>query len=793
MADRQEPFFEDDFGGGPGSGAPAGRPEPPVLTQQVPAELAEAAMGAVPLSEEALADDPLLHAIVWITAHHGRPRSAHVLASGLSLEAPLEPHQAIRALRDHGFRAGLIQRPIGVIHDMLLPAVLLLKHGDACVLARRLPASKGGHGERFEVIMPGPTPQGCVATEAELAPEYSGFAIAAAPEIVAAAAGNSPAEEPSLHDPGSHWLWGTLKRFFPYYRAGMVASLLSNVLMIAIGLVTSVVFDRVIPHQAMVTLWALAAGALVAQVFDFAARQLRAHLIDMAGKKADMIIGSLLFRQTLNVRLEHRPDSAGSYAHVLAQVEVVRDFFASASLSALSDLPFIALFVGMAFLIGGPLGWVLVAAIPIILGSAMLIQGRLRRSMSNGMARQADLQGLLVEAVEGLEDLKASGAQGRFLQRYEDATAMAAEQALRARSLSSLANNISGAAQQLITLVMLVWGVYLIKDGVISGGALIGAVMFAGRAVGPLGSVVSLANRYQGARTAMAALDRLMNQPTERVHGKTYVANHKVQGRIGLQDVSFAYPASGDTPPPKVLKDVTLRFAPGERVAILGRIGSGKSTVLRLLAGLYQPTEGMVDVDGIDLRQLDPADFRVRVGFVSQEPRLFNGTLRENVLMGRASADASHLPEVAKVTGLDRVAAQHPLGWEQPVGEMGARLSGGQRQLVALARCLITKPQILLMDEPTSSMDAQSETMFLRQLKAAVGSCTMVLITHRPAALDLVNRVVVIDNGKVLIDGPKPQVLAALAGTPVPPLGASAPGAAQQTVKPGAAPRGVAA
>lgn len=786
MVDRQEPYFdrpEDDALAAP---APRAAP-PPAAPHHAPADIPTlndvAAPPPVPVG-----DDPLLHALVWFTAHHGRPRSAHALASSLSLEGPMEPHQAIRALREHGFRAGLIQRPIGVIHDMLLPAILLLQHGDACILAERLPKDSQ-HGERYQVIMPGPSPQACVATEAELAPEYSGFAIAAAPEVEAAPTPIAP-EERGLRDPESHWLWGTLRRFMPYYRAGLVAALLSNVLMIAIGLVTSVVFDRVIPHQAMVTLWALAAGAAVAQVFDFAARQLRAHLIDLAGKKADMIIGTLLFKQTLNVRLEHRPDSAGSYAHVLAQIEVVRDFFASASLSALSDLPFIVLFIAMAFLIGGPLGWVLVGAIPVIVGTALLIQGRLKRAMSSGMARQADLQGLLVEAVEGLEDLKANGAQGRFLQRYEDATAMAAESALRSRSLSSMANNITAAAQQLITLVMLVWGVYLIKDGVVTGGALIGAVMFAGRAVGPLGSVVSLANRYQGARAAMLALDRLMNQPTERVPGRHYVANHKVEGRIGLQDVSFAYPASGDNPPPKVLKEVTLRFAPGERVAILGRIGSGKSTVLRLLAGLYQPTEGMVDVDGIDLRQIDPADFRVRVGFVSQEPRLFNGTLRENVLLGRASADASHLPEVAKLTGLDRVAAQHPLGWDQPVGEMGGRLSGGQRQLVALARCLITRPQILLMDEPTSSMDAQSETMFLKQLKAAVGKRTMVLITHRPAALDLVERIVVIDGGKVLIDGPKAQVLAALSGAPVPPAGAQAHRPAPAAA---AAPRGVAA
>ena len=717
-------------------------------------------------------DDALLHSVVWLTRHHGQERSAESLLAGLPLTGPMGPDQAIRVMREAGFNAGLIQRRIGEIHSLLLPAVLLLKNGDACIVVRRLDAAQP---DRYEVVMPGAECIQCEAHESELQAEYTGFAFVATP-VVQQPAGTH--DDGGLRDPGSHWLWGTLRRFFPYYRSALLAAMLSNVLMLVSGLVMSVVYDKVIPHQAFVTLWALASGALLALLFDLMARQLRSHLIDVAGRKADLIIGSLMFRQSLGVRMEHRPASAGSYAHHLAQIEVVREFFASATLSAISDLPFIVLFVAMIFVTGGPLGWVMVIAIPIILGLAALIQGRLRRTMAANMAQQADLQGVLVEAVEGLEDLKATGAQGRFLRLYENATAAAAESSLRARALASWTNNIAIGAQQLVTLVMLVWGVYLIHDGVLSGGALIGAVMFAGRAVAPLGSVVSLATRYQGARAAMVALDRLMNLPTEREPGKTYLAHHKVTGRIGLHDLSFAYPDHAGEASPRVLKNINLAFEPGERVAILGRIGSGKSTVLRLLASLYQPTEGMVQVDGIDLRQIDPADFRVRVGFVSQEPRLFNGTLRDNVMMGRAHVDPTQLAQVARLTGLDRVVASHPKGWELSVGEMGGMLSGGQRQLVALARCLVTQPQILLMDEPTSSMDAQSEVQFLRQLKEAVGTRTLVVVTHRPAVLDLVQRVVVVDAGKVVLDGPKNLVLAALSGA-VPPAPQPQPPAAQ--------------
>lgn len=721
------------------------------------------------------AGDPLLQALSWLTSHHGKPRSPESLRAGAPVEGPLTPDSGIRIMREAGYNAGLLRKRIDDIHGLLLPAVLLLHGGDACVLVRRLddPATVASGACRYEVVFPGPEAAAVPATTAELEPEYSGFMLAVSPHEVS---GTSAAESPllKLADRGlaSHWLWGTLKRFVPYYRASLLAALLSNVLMLVSGLVTSVIYDKVIPHQAMVTLWTLAVGAAVALLFDLFARQLRSHLIDLAGRKADLIIGAKLYRQTLGVRMEHKPASAGAYAAYLAQVEMVREFFAGATLSALSDLPFLVIFIAMTFVIGGPLGWVLVLAVPLIIGLSWVIQGALRRAMRTNMEHVADLHGTLVESLEGLEDLKTSGAEGRFLRRYEQATAIVAETALTSRSLSSWSMNLSSTMQQAINLIILVWGVYLIRDGVITSGALIGSIMFAGRAIQPLGSLVSLATRYQGARAAMISLNQMMSAPAERDGARNYVPLSGITGKVGLHDVGFSYPAAatahaqttGDAAAPKVLRSVTMRLDAGERVAILGRIGSGKSTILRLLGGLYQPTEGMVEVDGIDLRQIDPAEYRAKVGFVSQEPRLFLGTLRDNVLMGRAHLDAARLVEVARLTGLDRVVAAHPMGWDLPVGEMGQLLSGGQRQLVALARALIAKPQILLMDEPTSSMDAQSEIAFLRQLRDAAGTATLVVVTHRPAVLDLVRRIVVVDGGRIVMDGPRDQVLAALSG-----------------------------
>jgi ATP-binding cassette subfamily C protein LapB len=477
----------------------------------------------------------------------------------------------------------------------------------------------------------------------------------------------------------------------------------------------------------------------------------------------------LIFRQALNIRLEHRPDSSGAFAHRLSQIEVVREFLTSASAAALTDLPFVFLFMFMTWLVAGKLVLVLAVTVPAILGLIWGIQRMLRKVMKANMSQHADLHGLLVEAVEGIEDLRAAGAQGHFLSRYEEANAAAASSSLRARTIGSWTNNFSIIAQQLITVIMLVWGVQLIHDKELTGGALIAAVMFAGRTLAPLNSVVMLAGRYQGAKAALQSLDQLMALPLEHDVDKRYIPHPSVKGQLGLHDVQFAYPKGEQEHSPMVLKGVNLMIRPGERVAILGKIGSGKSTILRMLSGLYLPTDGFAEVDGLDLRQIDMADFRRHVGFVSQEPKLFQGSLRENVMLGRPHADPNHFMEVARLTGLERIAAAHPMGFDLPVGQAGSLLSGGQRQLVALARCLVTQPQILLLDEPTSSMDAQAENSFIQHLKTAVGNRTLVVVTHRPALLDVVDRVIVVEAGRILADGPKAQVLAMLAGQRPPP------------------------
>lgn len=713
--------------------------------------------------------DPLMEALLWLCRHHGVERTPASLLNGVALNGPMTAPQAMALMQHAGFNAAIVKRPPGKILGLLMPVVLLLKNGDACIVTRRVSVrSKRAGGARYEVVMPGADNQLCTATEEELLPEYSGYALLASLKT-----GAKHAVSKESREDAPHWLWHNVHRYLPYYRASMFAALLSNVLMLMTGLFTSVVYDKVIPNGAMATLWALGTGAFLAIAFDMAARQLRSHLIDIAGKKSDQALGNLIFRQALSIRLEHKPNSSGAFAHRLAQIEVVREFMTSASASALTDLPFIFLFMFMTWLVAGQLALVLVVAVPAIFLMTWAIQKLLRRVMTANMSQHADLQGLLVEAVEGLEDLRAAGAQGHFLSRYEESNAAAASSSLKARSVGAWTNNLSMVIQQLITVVMLVWGAHLIQDKLLTSGGLIAAVMFATRALAPLNSVVTLAGRYQGAKAAMQSLDELMSMPTDRDAEKKYLPLHKIKGQLGLHDVQFAYPKGDQVNTPTILKGVNLLIRPGERVAILGKIGSGKSTILRMLGGLYLPTDGYVEVDGVDLRQIDTADFRRYVGFVSQEPKLFQGSLRENVMLGRPHADPQYFSEVAKLTGLDRIAAAHPMGFDLPVGQAGSLLSGGQRQLVALARCLVTRPQILLLDEPTSSMDAQAENGFIQHLKTAVGDRTLVVVTHRPALLEVVDRVIVVEAGRILADGPKSQVLAMLAGQrtqPAPPV-----------------------
>ncbi|RQR48513.1 type I secretion system permease/ATPase [Burkholderia sp. Bp9140] len=720
--------------------------------------------GNAPSLPDKLTRDSLLDSVAWLCAHYGFGRSHAVLISGLAKHGPLTPLLAIEALTQAGLATKLVERPLTQLPEHLLPAVLLRRNGSACVLLGWRIDDDSMEQEtpvRYRVMLPelGEAPVEC--TDTELGDTYSGYALLVKP---AAKVDARPDDLPT--EPAGHWLLRTLWRYRSYYASAAVGAFLINVLGLASVFFTMNVYDRVVPNQAYVTLWSLAIGVALAMLMEAVSRHVRAHVLDTAGKKADLVLGSLLFRQALAIRMEHRPASAGSFAHRLREFESVRDFATSATLSVVSDLPFVFLFVGVVFAVGGPLGWIPLLMIPLIVGLGAIVQWPLARAMRENLREASLKQGVLIESVDGLETLKAVGGEGAMRHRWDTYSAKTAAASMQSRQLTSMATSCVSFLQQMQTVAIVIVGVYLIGEGKLTQGALIGSVMLAGRVTAPLGQVMGLALRFQQAKTAMHSLNQLMAMPVEHEPGQDYLAQPPLSGHVKLDGVSFEYPSAGLQQNAPALDQVSVEIRPGERVAILGRVGSGKSTLLRLIARLYQPTEGKLLADGLDAAQIAPADWRRTFGYVGQDSRLFYGSLRENVTIGRPDVPATELLRVLELTGLDALIARHPLGVNLQVGENGRDLSGGQRQLVALARSLIARPRTLLLDEPTSAMDSQTESQFIEHLKQASAGQTLVVVTHRTSLLALVDRIVIVDQGKIVMDGEKARVLAALSGQP---------------------------
>ena len=744
------------------------------MDSAIPAEPPQAPALSGPASPHRMPDS-LLASVSWMCRYHGVDRSPEALVAGLPKGSLLSPSLALAALAQANLGAGLVARSAAALPAQLFPLILLRREQGGCVLlGRRVDEEATPRCWRYQVMLPEMGADPVELSQEEMDRMYAGHAVLVKPlATLDTRAGDV------LPAPGGHWLFGTLWRYRRYYRSAAIGALLINVLALASIFFTMNVYDRVVPNQAYVTLWTLAIGVVIAMILEAVSRYVRAHLLDSAGKKADLILGAMLFRQALSIRLENKPASSGAFANQLREFESVRDFATSATLALVSDLPFVLMFVAVIFAIGGPLGWIPLLLIPLILIISVAIQWPLAATMQENLRESSLKQGVLIETVEGLETLKAVGGESYMRRRWERFSALAAATSMKSRSLSSVATGMVAFLQQLQTVALIVSGVYLIGAGSLSMGAMIATVMLAGRATAPLGQVVGLAVRFQQAKAAMTSLNALMATPTERDPQVAYLAKPALSGQITLKGIGFSYPAPPMEPNPPVLTNVSVQIEAGERVAILGRVGSGKSTLLRVMARLYAPVSGQMFSDGLDVSQIDPADWRAAVGYVGQDARLFYGSLRENIMIGRPDATSEEFLHVLRLTGLDHVAARHPKGINLPIGEMGEGLSGGQRQLVSLARSLLARPHLLLLDEPTSAMDAQTETTFLQHLQRATEGQSLVLVTHRPALLVLVDRVIVVDDGAIVADGPKDTVLAQLRTTPkstapVPAAGAAA-------------------
>ena len=710
--------------------------------------MSEAAL-KLDLENEISTPDPLVACLLMLARQHDLPASEFAITSGLPLEGGrLSPGMFDRAARRVGLRAQVVQRDLTALDGLVTPAVLLLDDDRAGLLLR--PVSDG---EARLLLPDNPEAEVRLGVD-ELEGLYSGYAILASPAHRYDA--RTPASDDGVVE--GHWFWGTLRSSWRLYRDVALASVLINLFAVASPLFVMNVYDRVVPNQALETLWVLAIGVTLIFGFDFVLRGLRGRFIDVAGSKADIELSARLFERVLGLRLDARPASAGAFANNLREFDGIRDFFASLTLTALVDVPFALLFLLVVWFVAGPLVLVPLTVIPILLVYGLFMQPRLRRASEQGMRAAAQKNATLVEALVEAETVRALGVEGRLQGQLERSVAESARWSAEARQWALSAANLATFLQQMVSVGVVVFGVYLISDGLLSMGGLIAAVMLSGRAVVPLAQIAGLLTRFFQASTALQTLNEVMKMPVERPEGKVFVTRPVLQGNIEFDHVSFMYP--GQELP--ALQDASFRIESGERVAIIGRVGSGKTTVNRLIAGLYQAQKGAVRIDGVDIRQLDPGDLRHNIAYVSQDNQLLFGSIRDNLTMGIAHVDDDRIVRAAELSGVAAFVNRHPLGFEMPVGEHGGMLSGGQRQAVALARVLVQDAPVLLLDEPTGAMDNSSEEHIKRELSGVVQGKTLILITHRASLLELVERVIVVDAGKVVADGPKAQVLDAL-------------------------------
>lgn len=706
-------------------------------------------IGSSGMREDILHHDPLLDCLVELSRIHGRPSTRAALVAGLPLEkGALTPSLFGRAASRAGLSAKLVRRALERIDEILLPAVLMLKGEEACVLL-----GWDETGENARLLFP-ETGQGSVSlSRAALAERYSGVAIFCRPHF------RFDKRTPQVGEVRlRHWFWGALADQWQVYRDVLGAALLINLMALAMPLFTMNVYDRVVPNRAIETLWVLALGVILLIGVDMMLRLLRGYFIDLASARIDMQLSARIMERVLGVRMESRPAAVGAFSSNLRSFESVRDFITSASVTAFIDLPFAFLFVFVIAIIAWQLIIPVLLAIIAVIIYAYILQHKMHELSETTYRAGALRNATLIESLTALETIKTQGAEGVMQSKWEKSVAFVSRVNNQMRFLSAAATNGAMEIQQLVNVVVVIAGVYLIGDGKLSMGGLIACTMLTSRAVAPLGQMVGLLMQYHNAKVSLSSLEEVMSREVERPADAAFVHRPELKGDIEFRDVEFTYPNASVS----ALKGFSCKIAAGDKVVVIGRIGSGKTTLQKLLLGLYKPTGGAVSIDGVDLRQLDPADLRRNIGYVAQDVTLFYGTLRDNIAIGAPYADDATVVAAAEAAGLAEFVNRHPDGFDMMISERGDSLSGGQRQGVAIARALLMDPPILLLDEPTSAMDFSSEQQFKQRLKEVAAHKTVIIVTHRNSLLDLATRVIVVDEGRVVADGPRDQVIQAL-------------------------------
>ncbi|MEN8190850.1 MAG: type I secretion system permease/ATPase [Thermodesulfobacteriota bacterium] len=694
-------------------------------------------------------DDPLTDCLAQLSKLHGHPVSKTAIRAGLPLVGNrLTVQLTARAAHRAGLSSRVLNRPLAKMTNLELPTILLLDEQRACILL-----AINQKNNTLTVLLPETGMGKEEIPMSVMEKSYTGYSIFVHPRYRDRK--DSIAERSSKN---GNWFWGTLFSSWRIYRDVLMASFLINALGLATPFFILNVYDRVIPNSAFDTLWVLAIGIGVIYLFSLLMRGLRGYFIDEAGKKANLKISALLFEKVLGLRMEVRPKSTGSFSKNLQQFDTIKDFITSFSITAIIDLPFVVLGLLAIWYIGGASVIVHLVAIVTLILYAFFIQFPLKKAVEKSFHASAQKNAILVEGLSGIETIKMLGAESQIQRSWEESVSHISQWSSRSRFLSSSVNHVAAFVQSVTVVAVVIAGVYLISNGQMSQGGLIAVVILTRQAIGPMTQVVSLAARFHRVKTALTTLKKIMEMPVERPPNKTFLHRTRFDGKIELKDVSFSYPEQ--TSP--ALKDINLIIQPGEKVAVIGPIGSGKTTLGKLLLGLYEPKSGMVAMDGTDIRQIDPAEIRRYIGCVPQDVTLFRGSVRDNITLGANDAEDSDIIRAARLSGVAGFVEKHPKGYDMEVGENGRALSGGQRQTIAMARAVLLDPPIMVLDEPSSSMDAKTESNLRGQLGRILKKKTLLLITHRASLLALVERLIVIDGGKIIADGPKAEVLEAL-------------------------------
>ncbi len=693
-------------------------------------------------------DDSLLESLALLAGDYGRRVTPVALAAGLPVptEGLVTPAVFIRAADRAGLTAKMVHRPLeNLVSAPNLPCILVLYSDQACILKRRVGKNS------VEVIFP-ETPDVPVEIAIdELAEKYMGYAFFIRPRAIL----DERSGIKTRQETARHWFWGAIWQHRKIYYEVLLAAVLINIFALASPLFVMNVYDRVLPNAAFESLWALAVGVSIVYIFDLILKNLRAYFLDAVGRKTDNKISARIFEQMLSMKMEARPKSAGALAANMREFETIRDFFTSSTVVAIVDFPFILLFLFLIFLIGGSIVVVPAVLVPIVLAVGWFLQKPLNRAIEKSMQEGGHKSSLIFETLSGLETIKVQAAEGYVQRKWEEIVELASATSMEARKLAAFGVNFAAFAANMSSVGIVVYGTYLVADGQTSMGALIACVILSGRVMAPLAQVAALLTKMGQSKEALARLEELMKTPIERPAGHVFISKPAIEGNISFRDVTFSYPEQKIP----ALKNVSFDIKAGEHVGVIGAVGSGKTTLERLILNLYQPTNGSVQLDGTDVRQVDPADLRRTIGVVQQTPYLFYGTVRENITLGHETVPDSAVIRAAEMAGVMDFLQFSEAGLDSQVGERGELLSGGQRQSIAMARALLYDPPVLLLDEPTASIDPGSEKRLYNHINNISKGKTIILITHKSSVLGLVDKLILMDRSHVIAIGPKNDVL----------------------------------